>query len=253
MIRVRVCNDVDTRDKSKAMGKENITVALVGDSHSRQLATYLTDNAHAGSNHINWQLFEDGTGIYHNIVPDRQLKCYLNRSKGVDLHLGKILANLAKDVTANRGYSSGWDGRHSADVIMFQSGQWDLRDLDVDQYNSNLNELFIAIAAFRDRHPGIKVVWSGVPPYSHQRKSWGGLERRTNLKLMLGDRHAHALANHYRIQALPFFELALPFYLESCDSHHYICPGAEATHPEINKIGIVHARWAVHVACSMLR
>lgn len=55
------------------------------------------------------------------------------------------------------------------DAWLFQSGHWDLRDISVDLYMDHLELFFKLLAAFRDRHPDVVMVWSGVPPYSYQR------------------------------------------------------------------------------------
>ena len=127
-------------------------------------------------------------------------------------------------------------------VCVCHTGHWDLRDQTVDMYKYGLDIFFERLVAFRERHPGVQVMWSGVPPYSHQHGEWGGKERRTNLKIMLGDRHARALAAKHGIIALPFFELALPFYRDSCDSHHYLCfEDSTGRRSNDGQIGMVHA------------
>lgn len=140
----------------------------------------------------------------------------------------------------NNGVYDNLQRRHAYHVWAFQSGHWDLRDQTIERYCRNVKNLMRAMDSFRMRHPGMKLVWSGVPPYSYKVTKWGALERRTNLKLLLGDQCVQQWAASFNIRSVSFMDIALPFYRESCDTHHYFCPHSNRS-KHTSTIGIAHA------------
>ena len=76
----------------------------------------------------------------------------------------------------------------------------------------------------------------GAPPYSFHRDMWGGQARHTNvMRLVIGDRHVRRVARELNIKAISFFDLALPFHKESCDTRYYL------TNKTCGPIGVTHS------------
>lgn len=201
-----------TEELRKCMREKKF--AIIGDSHEEMIAKVL-NNKYSTSN--GWRMFFHGTGVYHNVSPDNDFKAYVTGKLPAVFVPGKMLENLKtgeyKKLQAKENYD-GW---------IFSSGHWDLRDVSLEEYMKHLEELFQKWDDFR-RDTKVNLFWNGIPSYSYKRDSWGGMERRTNIKIGLADHFTKFLCQKFNVSFVPFFDLSFPFYSKSCDTHHYLCP-----------------------------
>lgn len=188
-------------------------IVLLGDSHTavvHELMKRLGINCHV--------IFrEDGKGVMHNISPDIDMNAYVRGELPAKYVQGSMLENLESGLYSSFVHVNG------SKTFIIQTGHWDLRDTDIDKYKSNMKLLISKWVEFRKLHH-IKLIWFGVPAYSFHRPMWGGMEKRTNIKLALADNYMKSLCKSYHIPHISFFDISFPFYKESCDTHHYVCP-----------------------------
>ncbi|KAJ8048263.1 hypothetical protein HOLleu_00509 [Holothuria leucospilota] len=167
---------------------------------------------------VQWRMRADGLGVYHNLSPDKDFKGY-SQGKVPSVF---VPGNMIKGLQSGLYYKLQQDNKF--DAWIFSSGHWDLRDTSLDIYMSHLEELIEMWSEFQ-RTTGVWLVWNGMPAYSFNRDIWGGLEKRTNIKIALADHETKDLCKRYNITYVPFFDISFPFYAKSCDTHHYLCDG----------------------------
>ncbi|KAJ8021262.1 hypothetical protein HOLleu_38409 [Holothuria leucospilota] len=212
---------------------------LLGDSHVRYIWTSLQQQIpNINASEISWRFFEHGPGIYRNVATvgkDNFVK-YVNGSIPASFSPGPMLTQLCK------GFYKDLQEKHHFDTWVVSSGHWDLRDDTVESYITHLEELLKEWTQFQSQH-FVQVIWNGVPSFSYKAKSFGGLERRTNVKIAVADAKTKLLTAKYNITYVPFFDLSYPFYRYSCDTHHYLCPSQNSP------IGSVQLNTLLNVIC----
>ncbi|KAJ8048261.1 hypothetical protein HOLleu_00506 [Holothuria leucospilota] len=193
---------------------------LLGDSHMGNVWKVLQKHIRRVGKKmaVQWKMRVDGYGVYHNLSPDKDFKGYMQGKVPPVFVPGNMIKGLQS------GLYLKLQQKNKFDAWIFSSGHWDLRDTSVDKYMSHLEELFQKWSEFQ-RNTSVWLVWNGVPAYSFNRHMWGGLEKRTNIKIGLADHETKDLCERYNITYVPFFDISFPFYAKSCDTHHYLCDG----------------------------
>jgi hypothetical protein len=205
----------------------NRKVLLLGDSHMERLHQALIRK---------WDFLRHGDGIYYNAV---NWELYKSRKISAAFQTGKMLSGLRDGSYDNLQIQKLYD------IWVFESGHADLRDVTLEVYMSRVDELFYEFAQFRARHDNITLIWAGVPAYSYNRDNFGGLERRTNIKLALADQYVKRKTLENDINYISFFEMTYFAHSKTCDKHHYMC------HPHSSATGIAHANFLVDKICNM--
>ena len=181
--------------------KTDRRVLLVGDSHQRRLENYL-QSLDVNASYIG------STGIMNRNFTNFTKNCTQTLSPGTDD------AGL---------YRSALTLGHGHDVVVFESGHWDMRDTSVEVYKAEFARL-VHETPFCNL--GRTVVWRTAPAYSYKRYEFlEQKEYRTNAKLERIAAITKAYLARYcpHVRILDSFRITLPMFEHSCDTHHYLC------------------------------
>ena len=181
--------------------KSDRRVLLVGDSHQRVLENYL-QSLDVNASYIG------STGIMNRNFTNFTKNCTQTLSPGTDD------AGL---------YRSALTLGHGHDVVVFESGHWDMRDTSVEVYKAEFARL-VHETPFCNL--GRTVVWRTAPAYSYKRYEFlEQKEYRTNAKLERIAAITTAYLARYcpHVRILDSFRITLPMFEHSCDTHHYLC------------------------------
>ena len=257
--------------------KPGTSLVLIGDSHQRKLAEYLTTTFKGLS-----VRYVQATGVYAH--PTSATDTYLNctdaattRSSpmpvwqmsggdgvlaGVDetcRHLTSHLANKTQQRLAGAhgdhddGSDAGGDDDDGEDIpwVVVEAGHWDLRDSSVEQYRLDFTSLLAALENCRVLRG--RAIVRTAPAYAHKRDLWAHREYRTNAKLAAAARFVRdELALHHpSMLLLDSFAMTFARFREACDTHHYICAahGVEVDSTVPVLLGLVGA-WPYQAAKS---
>jgi len=172
------------------------SIVLLGDSHSDVVYNTLK-KLNLDCNMI---FKYDGLGVMHNTSPDIDFEGYSTGLVGSQFVKGQMLINL------ENGYYLDLVHTNHSKTFIIQSGHWDLRDVTLETYITNIDKLFNLWVKFR-MLTGIHLIWFGVPAYSFRRSMWGGLEKRTNVKLALADNYIKNQCILYNISYISYFDI----------------------------------------------
>ena len=212
-------------------------IQFIGDSHTRMV--YRTLQKLQLNCNMGFQ--EDGRGISHNAAPDKDFNAYAEDKIASNYVKGDMLTKLESGVYKQQVLI------HNVKTFIIESGHWDLRDTQLEIYENNSIVVFVGFyirQLFQIQHK-VTLIWLGVPPFSHHNHKFHGKERRTNVKLSLADQFLKTACNQRNITHIPFFDIAFPFYSNSCDSHHYLCDMNLAN----SFVGVAHLNTLLNQIC----
>ena len=114
-------------------------------------------------------------------------------------------------------------------VVVVNSGHWDLRDGSVDDFISEVTILFATLRSVLGSWPGRKV-WRTIPPFAHKGSHAAtnnpfasSREYRTNEKIDEANIRATALAVQHGFIVHDSHYIMRPMWDIPCDTHHYLC------------------------------
>ncbi len=168
----------------------------------------------------------DGDGLYHNLAADPEtIEDYLTGKISANMIKGSIFQGLGIGIGTIKGKS------YYADLVetygydhtwVFNSGHWDLRDVNVETYISYIKELFPLLQSFSEKYK-LRIVWNAMPPFSYKQRGWNRFEHRSNEDIIYANEQVHKLCIQYNFIYVPYAESILSFASSSCDDHHYLC------------------------------
>lgn len=174
---------------------------FVGDSHTRMWAQYLNHTASFG--HKQWSFqFIKGLVAPKQLVEDEHR--YWNRNITLD--------TVFKSLT------------HDVDLMVLNSGHWDLRDLSVSEFVADFQSTLPLLKAWVGTSTR-QVLWRTILPFTYIHKSGDySREYRTNPKIQQANYEIALLVEDYPyIQIYDSWAFAAPFWTKPCDTHHYLC------------------------------
>lgn len=196
---------------------------FLGDSHVHEMFAVMDKYLPDLQINKGWNISQTyhGDGIYHNLSPDEHYEEYVKGNVRNEFVLGKMLTRL------RNGEYEELQREKKYNIWMFESGHWDLRDVSLEVYLEHVVELldeFVKLREkFKDTDAALKLIWIGYPAYSFKRHRFGGMEKRTNVKLFRATHLTAKEAKRRDIEVFPFFDITYPLFRGSCDTHHFLC------------------------------
>lgn len=221
-----ICHHSKNKDASKSsqsLAANTPRTYFLGDSHVHEMFAVMDKYRPDLQITKGWNISQTyhGDGIYHNLSPDDHYEEYVKGNVKNEFVLGKMLTRL------RNGEYEELQREKKYNIWMFESGHWDLRDVSLEVYLEHVIELLDEFVKFRekfkDTDAALKLVWIGYPAYSFKRHRFGGMEKRTNVKLFKATHLTAKEAKRRDIEVFPFFDITYPLFRESCDTHHFLC------------------------------
>ena len=107
-------------------------------------------------------------------------------------------------------------------VVAVNLGSWDMRDVGVEEYCSNLVIFEKKFSELGLYNLNMKLIWRSTPSYTYKGKNYRTTDLRTNEKIKLANICARDILSKWIHHDT--FAITHPVFLDSCDSHHYLCP-----------------------------
>jgi hypothetical protein len=106
------------------------------------------------------------------------------------------------------------------DIVFWNSGHWDLRDLSKEEYISDFKKALESCAPNHSHW-----IWRTNAPFSLEHKSGGIYVRdyRSNEKIEFSNIAIKRYLSWKHVDYYDSWNIFAPFWDEPCDTHHYLC------------------------------
>lgn len=113
------------------------------------------------------------------------------------------------------------------DVIVLNSGHWDMRDLSISEYLEDFKVTMRYMKNFMLNHSDTEFIWRTTVPYSYIHR-YRDFDYTKDYRSLFGMYIAHEAVkkelNAFGIDYHDSWHIISPFWDIPCDYHHYLCP-----------------------------